>query len=134
MSVHSVPLLYVTGYISYHGDPQHLDITFVKGRLYGVFDVTRVDNSGFCGVIDVNLMFKMDPMAHWSGSTSTSAAIQWFDLSCCILNFLFDILKILGILSQLVILVTFCMIFFEISEKAHQIQLCANVQMDHFTL
>ena len=36
MSVHSVPLLHVTSYIPYHGDPRHLDITFVKGRLYGV--------------------------------------------------------------------------------------------------
>ena len=120
MSVHSVPLLYMTSYISYHGDPRHLDITFVKGRLYGVFDVTLVDNSGFCGVININLMFRMDLVACWSGSTSTSAAIQWFDVSCSILSFLFDILKISGISTKLVTFVTVYMTFFEILEKANQ--------------
>ena len=87
--------------------------------------MTLVDNSGFYGVIDINLMFKTDLVACWSGSTS--AAVQWFDVSCSILSLLFDILKISGILSVLVILVTFCMTFFEILEKAHQIQFCADV-------
>ena len=73
--------------------------------------MTLVANSGFYGDINVNLMFKMDLVAHWSGSTN--AAIQWFDVSCGILSFLFDILEILSISSKLVILVTFCMTFFQ---------------------
>ena len=67
-------------------------------------------------------------MAPWSSIT----AIQWFDISCSILRFLFDILKILGISSKLVTFATFYMNFSEISEKASQV--CANVQMDQFTL
>ena len=57
-------------------------------------------------------------MAHWS--SSTSAAIQWFDVSCSILSFLFDILKILGISSKLVTFVAFYMNFSEILEQAGQ--------------
>ena len=71
-------------------------------------------------------------MAHWS--SSTSAVIQWFDISCGILSFLFDILKISGISSKLVTFVTFYMTYSEISGKANQIKFCANVQMDQFTL
>ena len=71
-------------------------------------------------------------MVHWSGSTT--ATIQWFDVSCSILSFLFDILKILGISSKLVTFLTFYMIFSEILGKANQIKFCANIQMDQFTL
>ena len=73
-------------------------------------------------------------MARWSSSTSTSAAIQWFDVSCSILSFLFDILEISGISSKLVTFVTFYMNFSKILEKANQIKFCANVHMDQFTL
>ena len=53
-------------------------------------------------------------MARWSSIT----AIQWFGISCSILRFLFDILKISGILSKLVTFATFNMKFSEILEKA----------------
>ena len=53
-------------------------------------------------------------MAHWSSIT----VIQWFGVSCSILRFLFDILKISGILSELITFATFYMNFSEILEKA----------------
>ena len=131
--VFRVFLLYATDYISFHGDPQHLDVTPLWKEGYMIIWSFWCDT---CGQIWILWCYRcqFEDLRQTSWPAGQAVPVQWYNGLMFHVVYLVDILKILGISSKLVTFVTFYMTFSENSGKVNQIKFCANVQMDQFTL
>ena len=121
------PIIAIIKGISHHGDPQHLNVKpmWKEDYMKFLFDMKT------WGQIWILWCHRCQFQVLRKTSWPAGQAVQWYsgigivsiDVSCSILRYLFNILKIAGISSELVTFPTFYMNFSKILEKASFVQM-----------